>query len=148
MKKILLILLITPFFVFAADKQNLSDQEIKEKNQAELDLVQDRVIENFKKIVPKDLNEHTVLQDVYKNNNELFYKLSLKNVSKDDFNDETSRAILRRDAITKYCDTSEDANKMLKLSKQAFINGVSYVYSIEDDKPFVIHVDNSSCQKQ
>ncbi|OCG22447.1 hypothetical protein A9G11_07105 [Gilliamella sp. wkB108] len=140
MKKILLILLITPFFVIAADEQNLSDQE--------LNSIQDRVIETWKKIVPQNLNEYTVLQDVYKDNNELFLQLSLKNVSKDDFNDETSRATLRRNAITKYCDTSENVNIMLKLSKKGFPNGLSYVYSIGDDKPFVIHVDNSSCQKQ
>lgn len=148
MKKILLILLIIPCIVFAADNQKLSDQEIKEKIQPKVNLLQDKIIETLKKTVPRDIDEYTVLQDVYKNNDELFYILSLKNVSKDDFNDEAFRAFFRRKTITKYCDTSKKENDILQVSQLAFTNGASYIYSFGDEKPFVIHVDHSSCPKQ
>ncbi|OCG03023.1 hypothetical protein [Gilliamella sp. wkB112] len=117
-----------------------------QKLQADLNLVQDKIIESFKKMIPKDLDEYTVLQDVYKNNNELFFKLSLKKVSKDGFNNEILRAFLKVSAVNKYCNM-DSTLKILQQLKMIFPDGASYIYSVEDEKPFVVHVDDSSCQK-
>lgn len=74
----------------------------RKKFQDNLHTLQDKIIEGFKKQTPKDLDEYTVLQDVYKNNNELFFKLTIKNTSIKDSNDETLKAFLTVFAVDKY----------------------------------------------
>lgn len=136
------------------NKENPFSSQIDiQKLQADLNLLQDNIIESFKKIIPKDLDEYTTLQDIYKINNELFYKLSVKKYSKanfinETFINETIRAFLRVSAVDKYCNIDESKPKILQQLKMIFPNGASYIYSIGDEKPLVIHVDNSSCQKQ
>ena len=120
----------------------------RKKFQDNLHTLQDKIIEGFKKQTPKDLDVYTVLQDVYKNNNELFFKLTIKNFSIKDANDETLKAFLSVFAVDKYCDIDKSDNKILQRLKNIFPNGASYVYSFDNGEPLVIHVDNSSCQKQ
>ena len=120
----------------------------RKKLQDYLNILQDKIIEGFKKQTPKDLDEYTVLQDVYKNNNELFFKLTIKNTSIKDSNDETLKAFLTVFAVDKYCNIDKSDNKVLQRIKFIFSNGASYVYSIDNGEPLIIHVDNSNCQKQ
>ena len=134
-----------PFCEF--NTANPFSNEVRKKNQFNLNILQDKIIESIKKIIPKDLDEYTVLQDVYKNNNELFYKLTLKNSSKKDFDDETFRAFLGVFVVDKYCNIEKSTNKILQHLKIIFPKGVSYIYSFENEEPFVIHVDQSSCPK-
>ena len=130
-------------------KENpFSNQIDVQKLQANLNLLQDNIIETFKKIIPKDLDEYSILQDVYKKNNELFFKISVKKYTKDNFSDEILKALLKVSAVDKYCNIDESKLKILQQLKMIFPNGVSYIYSIEDEKPFVIHMDKSSCPKQ
>lgn len=115
--------------------------------QADLDLIQDKFIETVKGILPKDLDEYTTLNDVYKSNNELFYKIDLKNISKEAFNDEVFKPFLRIFAINQYCNEDKSKEKIYQKIKVAFPKGNTYIYSYEDEEPFVVHVDKSSCQE-
>lgn len=135
----------SPFCKFRIDKPTKIENN-KLEYQADLDLIQDIFIENIKKTLPKDLDEYTTLNDVYKNNNELFYKVDIKNISKKAFDDEVFRPFLRILAINKYCNTDKSNQKIYQTMKAAFPKGNTYIYSYEDEKPFVVHVDKSSCE--
>jgi hypothetical protein len=142
---IIMLMLVLGCYKSQVQAKNVQQGDVNEfniKNSSESnDVMQDFIIEAVKQKLPIVIDDFITLTDISKSNNKLIHKYEIKGIPKEPLVKEKSKQILFKKGLVRYC--IDDL--VVKMIRQAFSNGVSNNYYIDNEKIISLDFKPSDC---
>ncbi|MCX8650633.1 hypothetical protein J3U21_10095 [Gilliamella sp. B2776] len=117
-----------------------NSEKTKENEEEKLTQTQDMIISEAKKSLPYQVDLVTTLVDVFKDDNSINYRYSIK-VSKNQLHMSETEKLTTENLKNIYCTD----NQQIKEFRDAFPNGAVHNYYINNEKIFSIKLTPDSC---
>ncbi|OCG10093.1 hypothetical protein A9G24_10755 [Gilliamella sp. App6-5] len=121
-------------------KSNANQTSSDSSKNTELSRLQETIINEAKKMLPVKVDEKTNLIDITKENDLINYKYVIDS-SKDEISIPETQKMTTESLKTAYCNNSAQVKQL----RDAFPNGVSHNYYINDEKLFSVQLTPASC---